>query len=103
MGSQQGAMPQRVLATLLLEMLRGAPDRRLGLQGLQAELAPDRPPDRDQLSHHRHQRLLRLGLRAVGQRGGQGNRAGFSSASRPLPSPCGSCYLSGGLPGTSPG
>lgn len=43
--------------TLLLETPWGAPEL-LGVQGAQAEVAPDWPPDWDQLLHHRHQGLL---------------------------------------------
>lgn len=50
---------RRLTTTLLLEMLWCAPEP-LEAQGAQAELAPDWPPDWDQLLHHGHQGLLQL-------------------------------------------
>lgn len=55
----------------------GSPES-LGMQGAQAELAPDRPPDRDQLLLHRHQGLAQVRQgRAAGQKGGRGDHAGL--------------------------
>lgn len=61
LGGARGSLwrPRHLTTTLLLETLWGAPEPP-GAQGAQAELAPDRPPDWDQLLHHGHQGLLQL-------------------------------------------
>lgn len=61
LGGTQGGLwcPRCLTTTLLLEMLWGAPEPP-EVQGAQAELVPDRPPDWDQLLHHGHQGLLQL-------------------------------------------
>ena len=59
-GALGGPWCPRCLTTpLRLEMLWGAPAPP-EVKVPQAELAPDRPPDWDQLLHHGHQGLLQL-------------------------------------------